>query len=105
MELELIKRSILEIRGKKVILDFELAKTDSDVLGDAYEYLIGQFASGAGKKAGEAEGERFPGLPRAGTAVFSTTTRGGPTLATEEVSRLVDRITANWKNEIGRAHV
>ena len=22
-------------------------------LGDAYEYLIGQFASGAGKKAGE----------------------------------------------------
>jgi type I restriction enzyme M protein len=34
-------------------IDFELAKTDSDVLGDAYEYLIGQFASGAGKKAGE----------------------------------------------------
>ena len=30
--------------------------------------------------------------------VFRTTTRGGPTLATEEVSRLVDRITANWKN-------
>jgi type I restriction enzyme M protein len=27
--------------------------TDSDVLGDAYEYLIGQFAAGAGKKAGE----------------------------------------------------
>jgi len=25
MELELIKRSILEIRGKKIILDFELA--------------------------------------------------------------------------------
>jgi type I restriction-modification system DNA methylase subunit len=24
---------------------------DADVLGDAYEYLIGQFASGAGKKA------------------------------------------------------
>jgi type I restriction enzyme M protein len=34
-------------------IDFELADTDSDVLGDAYEYLIGQFASGAGKKAGE----------------------------------------------------
>ena len=34
-------------------IDFELEKTDSDVLGDAYEYLIGQFASGAGKKAGE----------------------------------------------------
>ncbi|MFN7108039.1 MAG: type I restriction-modification system subunit M [Brevundimonas sp.] len=27
--------------------------TDSDVLGDAYEYLIGQFAAGSGKKAGE----------------------------------------------------
>jgi type I restriction-modification system DNA methylase subunit len=24
-----------------------------DVLGDAYEYLIGRFAAGAGKKAGE----------------------------------------------------
>lgn len=34
-------------------IDFELGKTNSDVLGDAYEYLIGQFASGAGKKAGE----------------------------------------------------
>ncbi len=27
--------------------------TEIDVLGDAYEYLIGQFAAGAGKKAGE----------------------------------------------------
>jgi type I restriction enzyme M protein len=26
---------------------------DSDALGDAYEYLIGQFAAGSGKKAGE----------------------------------------------------
>ncbi len=34
-------------------IDFELKNHDSDVLGDAYEYLIGQFASGAGKKAGE----------------------------------------------------
>lgn len=34
-------------------IDFDLQNTDSDVLGDAYEYLIGQFASGAGKKAGE----------------------------------------------------
>ena len=34
-------------------IDFDLENTDSDVLGDAYEYLIGQFASGAGKKAGE----------------------------------------------------
>ena len=34
-------------------IDFELKNSDRDVLGDAYEYLIGQFASGAGKKAGE----------------------------------------------------
>ena len=34
-------------------IDFKLHDTELDVLGDAYEYLIGQFASGAGKKAGE----------------------------------------------------
>jgi len=34
-------------------IDFELKNHDRDVLGDAYEYLIGMFASGAGKKAGE----------------------------------------------------
>lgn len=34
-------------------IDFDLSNTESDVLGDAYEYLIGEFASGAGKKAGE----------------------------------------------------
>lgn len=34
-------------------IDFELYKSESDVLGDAYEYLIGKFAAGAGKKAGE----------------------------------------------------
>lgn len=34
-------------------IDFNLSDTNADVLGDAYEYLIGEFASGAGKKAGE----------------------------------------------------
>lgn len=35
-------------------IDFKLNDIkEVDVLGDAYEYLIGQFASGAGKKAGE----------------------------------------------------
>lgn len=34
-------------------IDFKLEDINADVLGDAYEYLIGQFASGAGKKAGE----------------------------------------------------
>ena len=34
-------------------IDFQLDDTEADVLGDAYEYLIGKFASGAGKTAGE----------------------------------------------------
>ena len=34
-------------------LDFDIENPESDILGDAYEYLISQFASGAGKKAGE----------------------------------------------------
>ncbi|MDE3743460.1 type I restriction-modification system subunit M [Maribacter polysaccharolyticus] len=34
-------------------IDFDIANSESDMLGNAYEYLIGQFASGAGKKAGE----------------------------------------------------
>ena len=34
-------------------IDFQLQDSEADVLGDAYEYLIGEFASGAGKKAGE----------------------------------------------------
>lgn len=34
-------------------IDFDLKNTENDLLGDAYEYLIGKFASGAGKKAGE----------------------------------------------------
>ena len=49
-----------ESRNKKLIAIIkEIAKgleefsTDRDTLGDAYEYLIGQFAAGSGKKAGE----------------------------------------------------
>lgn len=34
-------------------IDFQLGNSQIDILGDAYEYLIAQFASGAGKKAGE----------------------------------------------------
>lgn len=34
-------------------IDFKLEDSEIDVLGDAYEYLIGEFASNAGKKAGE----------------------------------------------------
>lgn len=34
-------------------IDFQLDNANIDILGDAYEYLIGEFAAGAGKKAGE----------------------------------------------------
>jgi len=34
-------------------IDFKLEDSKSDLLGDAYEYLIGKFAAGAGKKGGE----------------------------------------------------
>lgn len=34
-------------------IDFRIEDAEIDVLGDAYEYMIGEFAAGAGKKAGE----------------------------------------------------
>lgn len=37
----------------KISLGIAGFSTDSDILGDAYEYLIGEFAAGSGKKAGE----------------------------------------------------
>jgi type I restriction enzyme M protein len=44
---------IVKVMEKLDEVDFEMDNPENDVLGDAYEYLIGQFASGAGKKAGE----------------------------------------------------
>jgi type I restriction enzyme M protein len=38
---------------KKIAEGLAAFSTDTDTLGDAYEYLIGQFAAGSGKKAGE----------------------------------------------------
>ncbi len=37
----------------KIALGIAEFSTDTDTLGDAYEYLIGKFAAGSGKKAGE----------------------------------------------------
>ena len=37
----------------KTLDEINLFGHEGDVIGDAYEYLIGQFAAGAGKKAGE----------------------------------------------------
>jgi type I restriction enzyme M protein len=34
-------------------IDFQLKNTEADILGDAYEYLISEFAAGAGKHGGE----------------------------------------------------
>ena len=44
---------VSKVLGHLDRIDFALEDTETDVLGDAYEYLIGQFASNAGKKAGE----------------------------------------------------
>ena len=45
----LISKVIINLNS----LDFMHDDAEIDVLGDAYEYLIGQFAANAGKKAGE----------------------------------------------------
>jgi type I restriction enzyme M protein len=37
----------------KIVEGIAKFSTNSDILGDAYEYLLGQFAAGSGKKAGE----------------------------------------------------
>lgn len=46
---ELISKVLLHLDK----IDFKLGDSQIDILGDAYESLIGWFASGAGKKAGE----------------------------------------------------
>lgn len=44
---------IVDVLTKLNDIDFELGSKERDILGDAYEYLIGKFAAGAGKSAGE----------------------------------------------------
>ena len=44
---------ISKVLGKLAEVDFCLEDSEIDVLGDVYEYLLGQFASGASKKASE----------------------------------------------------
>jgi len=45
--------TVVSILSELSEIDFKLQDAKSDVLGDAYEYLIGEFAAGAGKKGGE----------------------------------------------------
>jgi type I restriction enzyme M protein len=47
------QRNITITEVLKKLNDVNVIGHDGDVIGDAYEYLIGQFASEAGKKAGE----------------------------------------------------
>jgi type I restriction enzyme M protein len=47
------QRNITITEVIKALDEIDLFGHDGDVIGDAYEYLIGQFAAGAGKKAGE----------------------------------------------------
>lgn len=42
-----------KVMGNIAQIDFNFDASEIDILGDAYEYLIGQFAANAGKKAGE----------------------------------------------------
>ncbi|WP_300281964.1 type I restriction-modification system subunit M N-terminal domain-containing protein [Peptacetobacter sp.] len=44
---------IAKVMGNISNIDFSHDDSEIDVLGDAYEYLISQFAANAGKKAGE----------------------------------------------------
>lgn len=47
------QRNITITEVLKKLNDVDVIGHDGDVIGDAYEFLIGQFASEAGKKAGE----------------------------------------------------
>ncbi|MCL2213073.1 MAG: type I restriction-modification system subunit M [Oscillospiraceae bacterium] len=47
------QRNVTIMEVIKTLDEIDLFGHEGDVIGDAYEYLIGQFAAGAGKKAGE----------------------------------------------------
>jgi type I restriction enzyme M protein len=62
---------ISRVLSKLAQIDFRLKDANADLLGDAYEYLIGEFASGAGKKAGE-----FYTPPQVSTVLARIVTQG-----------------------------
>jgi type I restriction enzyme M protein len=90
-------------------IPFRLDDADSDILGDAYEYLIGQFASGAGKKAGE-----FYTPPEVSTVLAKIVSTGrnrlksvyDPTCGSGSlllrVAREVDEVTDFYGQEMNR---
>lgn len=72
-------KTVITILSHLNEVDFDLENIESDVLGDAYEYLIWQFASSAGKKAGE----------------FYTP---------QEVSKILAKIVSIWKTKLKSAY-
>ncbi len=86
-----IEPSIEDANKKNDPARAERIQKYSDTLNAEYAALEAElgklYAKTAPKVAAETE-----------KPVYRTTTRGGPSLATEEVSRLADRITENWKN-------
>lgn len=47
------QRNVTITEVLRALDEIDLFEHNGDVIGDAYEYLIGMFAAGAGKKAGE----------------------------------------------------
>ncbi|MHC3838237.1 N-6 DNA methylase, partial [Streptococcus thermophilus] len=47
------QRNVTMTEVLRALDEIDLFEHNGDVIGDAYEYLIGMFAAGAGKKAGE----------------------------------------------------
>ena len=86
-----IEPSIEDANKKNDPARAERIQKYSDTLNAEYAALEAElgklYAKTAPKVAAETE-----------KPVYRTTTRGGPSLATQEVSRLADRITENWKN-------
>ena len=102
---ELISKVLFHLNN----IDFQLENTEIDVLGDAYEYLIAQFASGAGKKAGEfytpqEVSKILAKLVTAGKdklkSVYDPTCGSGSLLL--RVAKEVDEVSAFYGQELNR---
>jgi type I restriction enzyme M protein len=64
--------------------------TDTDTLGDAYEYLIGQFAAGSGKKAGEFYTPQQVSTILSGIVSLDSHDPANPTGSKKKLNRILD---------------
>ena len=81
---DIIARVLTTLQG----IDFKLDDADSDILGDAYEYLISKFAANAGKSAGE-----FYTPPQVSTIlarIVATDTTNGAARTKEKITKVYD---------------